>query len=195
MKDPRGVLEGFARLVTGGASGGAELVLAGPTLNGVSDDPEGPEVFSDVQAALRRMPHEVRRATHLVELPMDDVDENAVIVNALQRHAKIIVQKSLVEGFGLTVTEALWKKRPVVASAVGGIQDQIRDGVEGLLLRDPANREELAAALARLCAEPALATALGDAGYERVRSCFLVLSSLERWAELVRTLLGARAAA
>ena len=68
---------------------------------------------------------------------MDDVDENAIIVNAVQRHATVVVQKSLVEGFGLTVTEAMWKSRPVVASAVGGIQDQIADGKEGLLLPDP----------------------------------------------------------
>ena len=63
-------------------------------------------------------------------------DENAIIVNGVQRHATVVVQKSLVEGFGLTVTEAMWMSRPVVASAVGGIQDQIADGKEGLLLPD-----------------------------------------------------------
>ena len=75
---------------------------------------------------------------HLAAIPMDDVDENAIIVNALQRHAAVVVQKSLVEGFGLTVTEAMWKGRPVVASKVGGIQDQITDGRDGLLVDDPA---------------------------------------------------------
>ena len=68
---------------------------------------------------------------------MDDVDENAIIVNALQRHAYLVVQKSLVEGFGLTVTEAMWKARPVIASRVGGIQDQIVDERDGLLIDDP----------------------------------------------------------
>ena len=69
-------------------------------------------------------------------LPMVDADENAVIVNALQRRADVIAQKSLAEGFGLTVAEAMWKGRPVVASSVGGIQDQIEDGRTGLLV-DP----------------------------------------------------------
>ena len=68
---------------------------------------------------------------------MADTEENAAIVNALQRHATIVVQKSLNEGFGLTVAEAMWKARPVVGSATGGIQEQIEDGVSGLLLQDP----------------------------------------------------------
>ena len=69
------------------------------------------------------------------------------MVNALQRHAAIVVQKSLREGFGLTVAEAMWKGKPVVASAVGGIQDQIEHGVSGWLLPDPTDQGALAAAL------------------------------------------------
>ena len=65
---------------------------------------------------------------------MDDLQENAAIVNALQRRADVVVQKSVAEGFGLTVAEAMWKARPVVASAVGGIQDQIVDGESGVLV-------------------------------------------------------------
>ncbi len=79
-------------------------------------------------------PRGVRRRVHLALLPMADADENAVIVNALQRRADVVVQKSLAEGFGLTVAEAMWKGRPVVASAVGGIQDQIEDGRTGYLV-------------------------------------------------------------
>jgi glycosyltransferase involved in cell wall biosynthesis len=78
---------------------------------------------------------------------MDDFEENAVIVNALQPAADVVVQKSLAEGFGLTVAEAMWKRRAVVASRIGGIQDQIEHGVSGLLLDDPADLE----ALARRC--------------------------------------------
>ena len=88
-------------------------------------------------AARARLPAEARRRVHLATLPMDDLEENAVIVNALQRHAFVVVQKSLAEGFGLTVAEAMWKGRPVVASKVGGIQDQIADGESGILLDDP----------------------------------------------------------
>ena len=79
----------------------------------------------------------VRERVHLACLPMDDVEENAAIVNAIQRRSTIVVQKSLAEGFGLTVAEAMWKARPMVASRVGGIQDQIVDGVTGILLDDP----------------------------------------------------------
>ena len=75
------------------------------------------------------LPHAARSRVHLACMPMADPDENAAIVNALQRHASVVVQKSLAEGFGLTVTEAMWKRKPVVASAVGGIVDQIEDGV------------------------------------------------------------------
>ena len=90
----------------------------------------------------------MQRRIHLCSLPMDDIDENAYLVNALQRHATVVVQKSLVEGFGLTVTEPMWKGKPVVASRVGGIQDQIVDGESGLLLDDPGDLDEFAAALA-----------------------------------------------
>ena len=80
-------------------------------------------------------------------LPMEDLDENGAIVNALQRQATIVVQKSLKEGFGLTVTEAMWKARPVVASATGGIEDQIEDGVTGVLLPNPLDLNAFAQAV------------------------------------------------
>ena len=92
------------------------LVLAGPDVFAVDDDPEGAEVLEETEAAWRELPPRVRRRVHLALLPMDDADENAVIVNALQRRADVVVQKSLAEGFGLTVSEAMWKARPVVAT-------------------------------------------------------------------------------
>ena len=95
---------------------------------------------------------------------MDDVDENAIIVNALQRHAAVVVQKSLVEGFGLTVTEAMWKGRPVVASKVGGIQDQITDGRDGLLVDDPYDIEGFAAAPRPGAGRPGAGGAAGRRG-------------------------------
>jgi trehalose synthase len=95
-----------------------------PKVSGVSDDPEGAEVLLACRAAWESLPEPVRNRCHLVCLPMDDVDENAIIVNALQRHAAVVVQKSLFEGFGPTLTEAWWKSRPVLTIAVGGIRDQ-----------------------------------------------------------------------
>lgn len=188
MKDHVGLLAGFARLLEQGPDFGAELVLAGPAQRGVADDPEGPEVLGEVTRAWRALPEGVRRRVHLAELPMVDVDENAAIVNALQRHAAVVVQKSLREGFGLTVTEAMWKRRPIVASAVGGIQDQLRDGVEGLLVRDPTDPGETADAIRRVLASPPLAARLADAAYERVRERYLSLSALQRWGALAQLL-------
>ena len=188
MKDPAGVLDGFAHLVEPEAPRGAQLVIAGPSLHAVADDPEGAQVFADLQRAWLALTDSLRRTVHLAMLPMNDHEENAAIVNALQRHAAVIVQKSLREGFGLTVTEAMWKRRPVIASAVGGIQDQIRDGVDGLLVRDPTNLEEFAGALRRVLADERLAARLGNAGYARVRDNYLSLTALERWAELMRSL-------
>jgi trehalose synthase len=99
------------------------------------------------------------------------------------------VQKSLHEGFGLTVTEAMWKRRPIVASAVGGIQDQIVDGVHGILLDDPADRRGLAAALAKTLGDSQLARRLGRNAYRRAVTNFLGPMQFRRTLELIRTLL------
>jgi len=188
LKDMVGVMDGFARLSP--AEGPApELVLAGPNVKAVADDPEGATVFDDVLARWRGLPAAVRDRVHLASLPTHDVEENAAIVNALQRHAAVVVQKSLREGFGLTVTEAMWKGRPVLASAVGGIQDQIEDGVSGVLLEDPRDPDAFAAALAGILEDPARARALGDAARERVRERFLGLGHLVKWGTLVRRIL------
>ena len=96
-----------------------------------------------------------------------------------------MVQKSLREGFGLTVTEALWKGKPVVASRVGGIQDQIEAGRHGLLLDDPRDSAEFARAVRSLLDDPELARRLGEAGRERVRSEFSGLGQLVQYAELL----------
>ena len=184
LKDPIGVLDGFAQL--DGAS--AHLVLAGPNVAGVVDDPEGATVYAETIDAWRALSDPVRRRCHLVSLPTADVGENAAIVNALQRHAAIIVQKSLHEGFGLTVSEAMWKSRPVVASAVGGIRDQIDDGVQGLLLRDPCDAAGFAAALDRLLADPILAQQMGHAGHERVLERYLGVDALLRFGAVIEAL-------
>jgi len=121
---------------------------------------------------------------------MDDGDENALIVNALQRHAIIVAQKSLVEGFGLTVTEAMWKSRPMIASAVGGIQDQIVDRRDGLLISDPSDLGEFAAALQTLLDAPDLAAQLGAAAHQRVLDEFLGDRHLTQYVDLFESLIG-----
>ena len=184
LKDHLGVMRGFARLDEAEAAG-AHLVLAGPSVTGVADDPEGPAVLAELTAAWRALPHARRHRVQIASLPMVDPGENAAMVNPLQRHAAVIVQKSLQEGFGLTVTEAMWKGRPVVASAVGGIVDQIDDGTDGLLLDDPTDLDGLAARLQRLLADGAEARRLGEAARERVRAGSLGIRLLADYARLI----------
>lgn len=187
LKDPSGVLAGFAGVPEAEARG-AHLVLAGPNTSGVSDDPEGAAVLASITTQWRGLPDGVRRRVHLASLPTFDVDENAAIVNALQRHATIIVQKSLNEGFGLTVTEGMWKSRPVIASAVGGIQDQLDDGVEGILLDDPTDLDAFGAAIVRLLDDPDEARRMGQRGHDRVLARCLGIESLLRYGALIERL-------
>lgn len=188
LKDPVGVLHGFARLVDGTTPAGAHLVLAGPNVEGVTDDPEGALTLNAVEEAWRGLPEAAQEHIHIVSLPTNDVEENAIIVNALQRHATVVVQKSLKEGFGLTVTEAMWKSRPVVASGVGGIQDQIEDGLSGLLLRDPHDLDKFAALVRRLLESPDAAREMGAQAHARARDEFLGVRHLLDYARLLRGL-------
>jgi trehalose synthase len=186
MKDMSGVMTGFVEHVD--HSLGAHLLLCGPAVTGVADDPEAAEVLEECMGLWRTLPHAARSRVHLACTPMADPDEAAAIVNALQRHATILLQKSLREGFGLTVTEAMWKARPVIASAVGGIQDQIEDGVQGILLADPTDLDAFAAAIARLLADPAEAERMGARGHARVLERYLGLDSLLRYGALIELL-------
>ncbi len=189
LKDPIGVLEGFRILLESHPGLDAELLLAGPNVTAVADDPEGAEVYESVAATWRALPHAMRKRVHLAMLPMTDDAENAAMVNAIQRCARVIVQKSLHEGFGLTVTEAMWKSRPVLASAVGGIQDQIEDGVSGVLLRDPADHDAFANALDELLCDPERGECIGAAAHRRVRDDFLGIRQLEDYTGLLEDLL------
>lgn len=191
LKDPVGVVRGFT---TTASSHDAHLVVAGPAVEGVADDPEGAEVLQEARAAWETLPPDVRPRVHLACLPMEDGAENAAIVNALQRHATIVVQKSLAEGFGLTVTEAMWKARPVVASGVGGIRDQIEDGVSGVLLPDPRDLDALGQALRSLLRDPDRAARMGAAARERARDLFLGPRHLIQYFRLFEGLLAERRA-
>ena len=183
LKDPVGVLHGFASGL--GDREDAHLLLAGPAVEAVADDPEGAEVLAEVRAAREQLEPEIRSRTHLACLPMDDVQENAAIVNAIQRRADIVVQKSLAEGFGLTVAEAMWKSAAVIASGIGGIQDQIVDGESGILLADPADLDGYAAALRRLASDPDLRARLGAAARARVEAEFLGSRHLMQYLDLL----------
>jgi trehalose synthase len=190
MKDMRGVLDGFVEHVP--PQLGACLVLAGPAHTGVADDPEAAAVWEEVVERWHGLPRGARRRVQLALIPMEDPAENAYVVNALQRHAAIVVQKSLAEGFGLTVAEAMWKSRPVVGSAVGGIADQIVDGESGVLLDDPSDLAAFGGAVTRLLADPAEARRLGRNARRRVRERFLPDRHLIQYAELLADLTAPR---
>jgi trehalose synthase len=168
----------------------AHLVLAGPDVRAVADDPEGREVLDACIAWREARPEALRARIHLAALPMEDAEENAAIVNALQRRSTVVVQKSLAEGFGLTVSEAMWKARPVVASRIGGIQDQIADGQSGLLV-EPHNLSGFGDAVVGLLNDPRRAAAMGAAARARVRDEFLGPRHLAQYLELFTRVLGA----
>jgi trehalose synthase len=182
MKDMAGVMEGFAEHVDPAL--GAHLVLAGPAVTGVADDPEAAQVYDDCVERWRALPHGIRGRVHLACVAMSDPDEAAAIVNSLQRHASVVVQKSIAEGFGLTVAEAMWKSRPIVASAVGGIQDQIEHGQHGLLIDDPHDLEAFGAAIERLLTDPKDAARLGNNARARATEEFLGDRHLEQYGRL-----------
>jgi trehalose synthase len=187
LKDPLGVIDGFVEHVAPHIE--AHLVYAGPDVDAVSDDPEGAQVLEQAKDRWESMDAETRAHVHLVLLPMDDLEENAVIVNALQRGAAIVVQKSLAEGFGLTVAEAMWKSRPVVASRIGGIQDQIEDGRSGVLLDDPKDLAAYGKAVVGLLEDPQRARDMGEQARERVRGRFLGSQSLLEYLAVLQRVL------
>jgi trehalose synthase len=186
MKDMAGVLRGFAQGVD--LSLGAHLLLSGPAVTGVADDPEATDVLDECMSLWQALPHETRSRVHLACTPMADPDEAAAIVNAVQRHAAVVVQKSLAEGFGLTVVEAMWKGRPIVASAVGGISDQIDDGLNGVLLSDPTNLDAFADAVTGLLHEPERAKRLGERARVRAGELFLGDRHLDQYGALLQQL-------
>ncbi len=182
LKDMPGVMRGF---VNGGhAPPNAHLLLAGPDPRGVADDPEANEVLTECVAVWEGLTPGARQRIHLVCVPMDDGDEAATLVNALQRHATVVVQKSLAEGFGLTVAEAMWKGRPVVGSAVGGIVDQIVPDVTGMLLGDASDLDGFHQALCSMLHDVDAARVMGERGLERARAHYLPDRHLSDWAAL-----------
>jgi trehalose synthase len=187
LKDPLGVMKGFVDHIA--PLNDAHLVLAGPSVAAVSDDPEGKQVLDEVRAAWDRLDDEVAGRIHLACLPMDDGQENAAIVNALQRKATVIVQKSLAEGFGLTVAEGMWKRKPVVATRIGGIQDQIEDGISGVLIDNARDLEAYGSAVGRLLDDPTLVEAMGSRARERVLERFLGPRHLIQYLEVCNELL------
>lgn len=171
-KDPVGVVEAYkmARKYVD-----CQLVMAG---GGASDDPEGAAVLQEVKAAAADDPDII-----ILDLP----PWCALEINALQRASTIVVQKSVKEGFGLTVTEALWKAKPTIAGAVGGIPNQIVHKHTGVLVHSV---EGCAFQIRYLLTHPEFARRLGENGREHVKENFLMTTNVKRWLLLLRILGG-----
>jgi trehalose synthase len=189
LKDMAGVMVGFADSALGDHD--AQLVLAGPSVSSVADDPEGVEILRACWDTWRALPDPARRRIAIACLPMADAEENAIIVNALQRHATVVVQKSIAEGFGLTVAEAMFKRRTVLATAVGGIAEQIVDEESGLLLTDPTDLDAFSRALTAILGDTARREAIGERARRQVIERFLPDTQLAAWSALITRLLDA----
>jgi trehalose synthase len=162
-KDPQGVIDAFnlARKEVD-----ATLVLVG---NVATDDPEGQEIF----ASLCKCGEDRIRILSV---------QDSALVNALQCRAAVVLQKSIREGFGLTVAEAMWKGTPVIGGKVGGIRHQIEDGVNGFLVE---NVEEAAERIVEILKDPGLRQKLGEKAKETVRTRFLMTRLMEDWLDLI----------
>ncbi len=183
LKDHLGVMRAFTEHVP--VTLPADLMLAGPDPESVADDPEGLATFQELVACWSSLPPRSRSRVHLACLPMEDVEENGAMVNALQRRSDVIVQKSLAEGFGLTVAEAMLKGRPTVGSRVGGIQDQISHGSSGLLIDDPSDLAACGRAITQLINDSDCASRLGRGAIDHVLDNYLVPGHLTRYLRLL----------
>lgn len=177
LKDMHGLVRDFADTDADGS-----LLVVGPDPESVPDDPDQPRWFDECLRVWQRLSSRQQSRIALMRLPMDDLDANARNVNALQRSADVIVQRSLAEGFGLTVTEAMWKGKPVVASAVGGLAAQVVDESTGLLVR---NGHSMGPAIMRLFSAPSLRAVWGAAGRQIVQERYLVDADIRAMAGLM----------
>ena len=167
-KDPEGVIQVFDKVKD---QIDCRLVLLGAM---ATDDPEGPKIYETIMEKTKGR---------------DDIivinKESDILVNVLQRVSSVVIQKSLKEGFGLTVTEALWKGSPVVASNVGGIPLQITDGESGFLV-DPENYREVANKIIEILENPELGAKLGGSASKQVKEHFLITNQLLNWLKTLK---------
>jgi trehalose synthase len=198
LKGFRPLLDGFTRLKRGLRSAPhhgdvrhrraleiVRLVLAGPDPGSILDDPEASQVLDELCAAYLTLDPELQQDVVLLTLPMASPRHNALMVNALQRTSTIVVQNSLREGFGLTVTEAMWKRTAVMGTHACGLRLQIRDGLDGRLVSNPEDPDELAETLNQMLADPAARERWAQQAQRRVHEEFLIFTQLRRWLEVL----------
>lgn len=192
------LLRGFVELKRRGAPNGKErnhrrfklvrLILAGPDASSVADDPQAEQVLRELCQVHASLDAQLQDDIAILSLPMKSPKQNALMVNALQRCASVVVQNSLQEGFGLTVTEAMWKGVAVLGSNAVGLAHQIQDGINGRRLHDPEDPTELAEVLGEMLASARARDRWGARARRHVYDQHLIFGQLRRW---LRTLNGA----
>ncbi len=161
------------------------LVLAGPDPASIQDDPEGRNVLDSLTALYAELDPEIQEDVAILALPMHSANENALMVNAIQRASSIVVQNSLREGFGLTIAEAMWKRVPILSNwQACGPRQQVRDAVDGRMIDDPTAIEDIAAVLDEMLADAEARAAWGRNARRHVHDSFLVFGQLSRWMQL-----------
>lgn len=190
------LMQAFAALKTRPATGDEHerrrtellrLVLAGPVVGAVSDDPESREVLDELIRAYVALPRAVQDDVALLQLPMASREENALVVNALQRAATIVAQNSLREGFGLTIAEAMWKRVPVLTSArAAGPRTQVTEGEHGRLVHDPEDPAEIADTLGDMLRRRQDRARWARNAQRRAHDEFMIFTQLRRWVDLCR---------
>lgn len=174
----------------------ARLVLAGPDPASIQDDPEGLEVLEALQRRYLSIDPLVQESIALITLPMVSRKENALMVNALQRASTIVAQNSVREGFGLTITEAMWKRAPILSNGSAcGPRQQVRDRVDGRLVRDAEDVDDVARTLDEMLADPDSRAEWGRNGQRRVHDDFLIFSQVRQWIRLLTQLVSAEGGA
>ncbi|MFB6273293.1 MAG: glycosyltransferase [Salinibacter sp.] len=163
----------------------SRLVLAGPEPESVSDDPEGQKVFNQICDLWHDLPPEIQRDVAVITLPMTSRRVNALMVNALQRCSTVVAQNSLQEGFGLTVTEAMWKRQPVMGTHAAGLREQVKDGVHGRRTPQAEDPESIALTLHEMLNAEEERSQWARNARRRVSERYLVFTQVRRWLEML----------
>jgi trehalose synthase len=175
-----------------------KLVLGGPDPEFVKDDPEGKKILNEIKEVYMGLSDDLKKDVAIINLPMNSVAENALMVNAIQRASSIVVQNSLKEGFGLTVSEAMWKKVPVVVSGYcPGLCAQVRDGVDGRWILGPESgpydekkyMKELVKIMSELICDDVMRNKMGVNAQRRIQEEFLTYNPLSKWIETLGKLI------
>jgi trehalose synthase len=163
----------------------ARLVLAGPEPSSNENDPDAERVLADVCRQYLALDADVQADIALLKLSTASRRMNALTVNAIQRCSSVVVQNSLAEGFGLSCTEAMWKRCAVLGTTACGLRQQIRDGVDGRLLRDPTDPDHIKQTLLELLSDNEARVRYGRSAQRRASDEFLVFTQSRRWLEVM----------